>query len=90
MSFTPNKTLNNSATNNFEKAKVIAYSNVYVAGLKGGRKKVGAVKMYENNQLAQFLADHQEAIGDKLTIEVDMVFVETAELAFDEAELAVA
>ena len=93
MSFTPNtsKPSNTEAPSYANKSKVIAYSNNYVNGLKGGRKKIGAVKMYENNALASFLKDNKDEIGGQLTIEVEIVFIETAELEFAESkELAIA
>jgi hypothetical protein len=88
MSFTPNtsKPSNTEASSYANKSKVIAYANNYVAGLKGGRKKIGAIKMYENNALASFLKENASAIGGKLTIEVEVVFLETADLEFEVSE----
>jgi len=85
MAFNNNRS-NANASNNNERSPIVGYSNTYLSGLKNGRKKIGAIKLYENNELAQFIVANKEQLeaGGKLTIVNEIVFVENTALELED------
>lgn len=90
MAFRPSFANNNAQQTNNSRATVIGYANNYVEGLKGGRRKLGSIKMYENNDLHKFIKDNEVQLGEdgRLRLSIEVVFVENNELELEEEALS--